>query len=153
TQLEDPLGQPFSQAGGHPFAYRTEFILNYTTADDVVPSVSPAGGPSREVLTELPPGLVGNVENFPQCPMQEFLKVKENRCPANTAVGYAEDVAASAGKTIGRGVPELLNTQRQGQGEGQVAVQSDKASSLIYNLQPSAGEPAELGLYITIQNH
>jgi hypothetical protein len=153
TQLEDPLGQPFSQAGGHPFGYRTEFTLNYTTSNlATLAPLGPAGGSPKEVLDELPPGLVGNVQNFPQCPMREFLRGgREGACPANTAVGYAEDVAASSGKKIGvGGQPEIFTSQRKGQGEGQQAFNTEKDSSLIYNLQPSAGEPAELGLYIVL---
>jgi hypothetical protein len=153
TQLEDPLGQPFSQAGGHPFGYRTEFTLNYTTNDPTFNyRLNPAGGPSKEVLTELPPGFVGNVQNFPQCPMQAFLGGKEDlECPANTAVGYAEEVAAPSEKVIGpKGEPVILGPRRSGQGEAQVATGLFKDSSLIYNLQPSAGEPAEFGLFVII---
>jgi hypothetical protein len=153
TQLEDPAGQPFSQAGGHPFGYRTEFTFNYTTNDPQFNyRLTSAGGSSKEVLTELPPGFVGNVQNFPQCPMQEFLGGKENlHCPANTAVGYAEDVAAPADKVINaNGRPVILGAKRQGQGEGQFVEELSKASSLIYNLQPSAGEPAEFGLFVII---
>jgi hypothetical protein len=132
TSVVDSLGNPFSQAGGHPFAASTEFVLNYTT-DETEGLLGPAGGAVKEIQAEVPPGFIGNPLNTPRCPIA---LLKGNNCPANTAVGYTHLVLAGGkpgGEIVG-GKARIFPDKN-----------SDAFSSLVYNMEPAPGSPAQLG--------
>jgi hypothetical protein len=135
-----PFGNLFSQAGGHPFAYTTDFALNYTTSDFGPSVLGPAGGAAKETRSELPPGLIGNVQGRPRCAIQLLLSTGAAGCPESTAVGYASEVALHGGNGIVKGKPNIFP-----------GVPNVKNSSLIYNLEPSAGHPAEFGFTVAYQ--
>jgi hypothetical protein len=82
----------------------------------------PSGDP-QEVRAQLPPGFVGNPNpaNTPRCTMSEVIR---NVCPASAAVGVA-----STGFTSGSSTKEAV------------------FNSLIYNIVPSAGEPAAFAFF------
>ena len=78
----DPLGLnglTDSEAGGHPNAVTTSFTiptfksLKYTHVED-----------PKNIVFDLPLGLVGNPQSLPTCPEQ---LVRNAQCPANTQVG------------------------------------------------------------------
>ena len=93
--------------------------------------------PAKETLDELPPGLIGNVQNGPRCPIQLLLSTATAGCPENTAVGYATEVALHGGNGIVKGKPQIFS-----------GISVEKNSSLIYNLEPSAGHPAMFGFSV-----
>jgi hypothetical protein len=70
-------GTPDVQAGSHPFALTTSFILN---------GVGPSTGYLRDIKLELPPGFVGDPTATPRCGYQEFIK---QSCGFETQVGVA----------------------------------------------------------------
>jgi hypothetical protein len=90
-QIAGPAEEPFTQAGGHPFEISTELQVN----DHVNPTY---GGPqpdeeTRDVYSELPPGLVGNPVGLPQCTETQLLaathatKSVAGECPIDSQVG------------------------------------------------------------------
>ena len=64
AEVRDQNGNPYTQAGGHPFEAFTD--INFDTHDErhlpAVPDES-----VRTVNVDLPAGLVGNPQNMPQC--------------------------------------------------------------------------------------
>jgi hypothetical protein len=126
TSSVESLGNPFSQAGGHPFAFTTELTYNYTTADGAVLGV--AGGTAKEVQVELPPGFVGNLENAPRCPLEQL-----KTCPANTAVGFVH--VSTGGQIVGGIAKPALPPQAE-------------FSGLVYNVKPTHGHVALLGFVV-----
>jgi hypothetical protein len=72
-------GTPDVQAGSHPYALTSTFVLN------------PVQGDVKDVKLELPPGFVGDPNATPKCSFTEFAKAEktEPSCPNDTAVGVA----------------------------------------------------------------
>jgi hypothetical protein len=77
----EPLGQePFTQASSHPFELSTYIASSTTTYKE-------SGSPDaiiKNVLTQLPAGLIGNPAALPRCPGR---MAEEQRCPTGTEVG------------------------------------------------------------------
>jgi hypothetical protein len=112
-------GTPDVQAGSHPYALNTTFVLEEPGRET---------GNLKDVTLELPPGLIGNPEATPRCSYGEFIRqvkggAEEGRCPDETAVGLATFYIQNA-------------TTR-----GNAAA----SSSAVYNLVPPEGVAAEFG--------
>jgi NHL repeat len=82
-------GQPYTQAGGHPYEWTTSFALNTTAAEILEQQLQAAGANVRDVETELPPGLIANATATPTCP--RYLVATE-QCSPDTQVGEIEVV-------------------------------------------------------------
>jgi hypothetical protein len=74
-------GSPDLQAGSHPYEYKLSFKLNADGEDN-------PEGRIRDLFVDLPPGVVGNPQAVPQCPMALF-EGATPQCPANTQIGIA----------------------------------------------------------------
>jgi uncharacterized repeat protein (TIGR01451 family) len=138
--LTEPPKEAFSQAGGHPFAVTTEIILNYNPdgSAEHPNALDTAGVGAKELLVDAPPGFIGNPQNaLPRCPLQ-FVHYGST-CPANTAIGYEElnieGTTVEHGKAAG--VFRSLEEAKLAQG----------LASLVYNVAPSYGHPAEFGFF------
>ena len=124
-------GSPDAQAGGHPFQFSTSFTFTSGTVEVTKTGERGAGqvAQPRNLRFPLPPGLVGNAQLIPRCPLTEFDKeVKEiegDACPADTAVGIAFETF---------GVGNDLN---------------DFEAIPVFNLDPGAGEPARFGFVVS----
>ncbi|HEV7615877.1 MAG TPA: hypothetical protein VGO36_06575 [Solirubrobacterales bacterium] len=70
---------PATVAGGHPWSYRTNFLLNKILGDTV-----PAEGP-RDIVSELPPGVIGNALKIPKCRQEDMNQF--GNCPRASQVG------------------------------------------------------------------
>lgn len=68
-----------TDAGSHPYEYEVGFELNHDQN-------SAAEGSVRDVVAELPPGIIGNPTATPRCPRQDFDGETAN-CPADTQIG------------------------------------------------------------------
>ncbi len=127
--LENEDGTPDTQAGSHPFQMTSTLDLNQT--------LGLGGSGGTEVLTEspelarnlvvrLPAGLVGNPTVIPQCTDEDFAghngEEANDSCPNDTVVGVATITFEEEShlKLVAVAVP-------------------------IFNLVPSAGEPAAFG--------
>lgn len=68
----DAAGQPDTQAGGHPYAATTWIDFNrFTNPNPALGSAWPVA-PVKDVLVDLPPGLVGNPAGVAECTLPEL---------------------------------------------------------------------------------
>ncbi|MGA8745170.1 MAG: hypothetical protein WB507_04830 [Solirubrobacterales bacterium] len=129
SSLTDSAGQPYTQAGGHPYQFTTEF--NFETYSCANPEASSGawttGGTCpmhdpKDITAELPPGLIANPEGVPHCSLADYFA---EECERNkVSVGFA-------------GIRDYGNT------EG-----AFHEITPIYNLQPQGPYPGELGITI-----
>ena len=132
---ENEGGSIDTQAGSHPFQLTNVVTLNSQTPDS-------QGQPRtvalpRNVVAELPAGLIGNPTPFAQCTDTQFAaKVQEkeahgeattpiNECPATSAIGVAAVTVNEAN------VLHFANVLTP-----------------IFNMVPRAGEPARFGFKV-----
>ena len=94
----DAAGSPSTQAGGHPYGVLTEFALN--TVRSKSGKVVPAGD-LRDVLVDLPPGLLGDPLVTDRCPQSLVAEGFTGGAPAcnvaDNSLGLTEPIAASFG--------------------------------------------------------
>jgi hypothetical protein len=112
-------GTPDTQAGSHPFAYTTTLALR-TEGENI----HSAGGDTRDIEVELPPGLVGAPGAVPTCAISVFAKQQlsfgdSHPCPDDTQLGVAV-----------------------------LQLNGFKVNEPVYNLTPPKGAPAEFGFIV-----
>ncbi len=112
-------GTPSIQAGAHPYALTTTFVLNQPPVGELTEPY----GDLREVKLEMPPGFVGNPNAVPQCRYQEF--IQGGNCSNESAVGIATTWVTRAGR-------------------GHLS----SVTNPIYNLVPPTGTAAEFGYIV-----
>jgi hypothetical protein len=73
-QVSDANGNPYTQAGGHPYAVSVQIQLHHhldTDPIDLFTTIAggqvPDGGNAKDILTTLPPGLIGDPSALPKC--------------------------------------------------------------------------------------
>jgi hypothetical protein len=116
-EVLNEAGEPYTQAGGHPYELRVRFDFNITSPEYFgEPNVS---GNIRTAKVELPPGLIGNPTAVPRC---SSAHLRVGTCPRQAEVG--EMIIYSA--QIDRGMKEF-------------------ASAAMYNLEAPTGAAAEFG--------
>ena len=136
TSVTEALGNPFTQAGGHPFAANATFVFNYTI--DNGGGMQTAGGTPKDVETELPPGFIGNPQSAAKCTaaqVQQHSKEPEapsSECPAGSVVGFVR--AQLDGHALEGGVAQPLTT-------------TEHDIFLVFNLEPSPGYPAAFAFF------
>jgi hypothetical protein len=124
---ESPGGSVDTQAGSHPFQLTSVVTLNTTTPE-------PDGGPRtvalpKDIVSELPAGLIANPGPLAQCTEAQFAHSSEaeghivNACPASSAVGVA---------TMTFNEPAIMGV--------------DTVTTPIFNMEPLPGEPARFGV-------
>ncbi|HEY3830408.1 MAG TPA: hypothetical protein VGL57_14540 [Solirubrobacteraceae bacterium] len=84
--INEPYKTPFTQAGGHPWALTTtgEFATREIQVQHE-PQILPTQDP-KDIVTNLPPGLLGDPMAVPRCSLAQVVSAKE-LCPADTQVG------------------------------------------------------------------
>jgi hypothetical protein len=123
------LGPADLQAGSHPYALTTTFVLN---GPEFIKSTGssgvfvPAGKGLRDARVQLPPGFVGNPNATPRCSYADFSR-SYHGCPNDTVVGVAGTILSHV-------------TTRE---EGHNSWYRDP----VYNLETPGGVPAEFGYY------
>jgi hypothetical protein len=89
----DPAGDPFTQAGGHPYAASTSIDFNTTTNPNPVVGPLWPVEPTRDVLVDLPPGFIGNPTVAAQCTAADLANTEivepKPLCPPASQVGTA----------------------------------------------------------------
>jgi hypothetical protein len=118
------LGPVDVQAGSHPYALTTSFVLNKSEYIERSERFVPAGKGLRDVQVQLPPGFVGNPNATPKCSYAEF-NLKE--CPDDTAVGVETTVLGELNRGAG-----YNNAWYRGP---------------VYNVETPGGVAAEFGYY------
>ncbi len=116
-----------TQAGSHPFQLTTVITLDSKGADRYGRPTT-AGMP-KDLVTELPAGLVGNPTVFPQCSEKQFDTHPNaeafDECPEDTAMGVA---VVEFNEPLVLGFRTVLDP--------------------IFNLAPEPGEPARFGFVV-----
>jgi hypothetical protein len=111
-------------AGAHPYQWTTSFSLNpetYYIGFGHTEVKTAAVGNVKDILTELPPGLVGNPTSVPTCSRAQMVALL---CPGGDQVG-------------------VLRVQLSPQEGG-----GDEQNIGLYNLTPPVGLPALFGAFI-----
>lgn len=84
-------GEPYTQAGGHPFELVTTIDFNTTFPENPAAETTLApvelDGVERDIELELPPGLIGNPRPFPKCSYQTL---EEKDCNPESQIGTIE---------------------------------------------------------------
>ena len=97
----NPAGEPFTQAGGHPYEITTTFELNAIT--DSQGNVMPDGGGAKDLEVLLPTGLVGDPDATSRCSTADFLAPPSTfLCPPGAQVGVA-GLKVGVGRETGAG--------------------------------------------------
>lgn len=104
------------QAGSHPYEYKTSFTMTQDSGGKGEDTL-------RDLIIDLPPGLIGNPLAVPRCKGANF-EGSSPSCPGNTQIGVA--VVRLEGLPI--------------------------ATEAIYNLAPPVGVPASFGLSVIEKN-
>jgi hypothetical protein len=123
TSLLDLAGETDSTAGDHPYAYTTRLDLNNvirTTASNTLQAT--AVRDLRDVIVDLPPGLVGAATAAPYCTLAQLSS--KVGCPADTRVGQIRSEPFSNASVNGG----------------------------IFNIAPEKGVPAEFGFDDNLDN-
>jgi hypothetical protein len=128
TEVVSEDGTPALQAGSHPYELVSSMRFNAGGVVDLgeaTPEATPAGSP-KDVEVALPPGIVGNPLSGPRCSQRTFqTENSQFSCPVATQVGI---VALRFFKETANELPVRYP---------------------IYNIEPSAGQPAELGFSVS----
>ncbi len=86
-------GAPFTQAGGHPYAIST--YIDFNTLTNANPQIGPVWPvqPAKDVLVDLPPGLIGNPTVLAKCTGPDLANshgpISMPLCPPDSQVGTA----------------------------------------------------------------
>jgi hypothetical protein len=118
--VDDPAGETFTQAGGHPGSAGTTFLFNRTL--DAEGKVAP-DGQVKNIEVELPPGLLGDPTAVPQCSRRQFSEGAATNCPPASQVGT---------DTLFMGYNEATDELRS-------------ITEKVYNLVPRPGTVAQFG--------
>jgi uncharacterized repeat protein (TIGR01451 family) len=90
-QLTGVAGEPFTQAGGHPASASVSFGFNTYTNPVPIGGAAWPVGPTKDVLVDLPPGLVGDPTGVDHCSLDQlaFSHQASNAtmCPPTSQVG------------------------------------------------------------------
>ena len=118
---EEEGGVADARPGSHPFQLTTAFTFSNTGEEGAGQAAQP-----RNLHFLTPPGLVGNAQIMPRCPVAEFDQ-PQPACPADTAIGVAVEAFSTE---VGNGL------------NGFEAIP-------VFNLDPGPGEPARFAFSVT----
>ncbi|MGC2373299.1 MAG: hypothetical protein WA484_05445, partial [Solirubrobacteraceae bacterium] len=126
------------QAGDHPFGVTSSFQFSALAAPGSG-SAAHEGYPTsqdvKDVVVDLPPGLVGNVQVASQCTERELEPSLEELKQLDQTSGYTKCPASSAVGTV----------SLDANGKLEFAGGGFLATPVVYNLVPEHGYPAEFG--------
>ncbi len=85
-ETAETLGPPDLQAGSHPYQITVEEEFNSVLNSELEPEPE---GSVKDIDISLPPGLIGDANAVPQCPMAVFESgsLLTNNCPVDTQIG------------------------------------------------------------------
>lgn len=132
--FEDEEGNPVTQAGAHPYALKLEFALNTKEGGQT------EGGAMRDLIVDLPPGLIGNPQALAACSRQDF---EAAQCSGATQIGVLHTILPGVGEALGA----LYNLVPPPGSAAQVGF-----SNLGFTLLGSAGVRTEEGYGVRVTN-
>ncbi len=118
------------QAGSHPYALTTSFVLN--EGEEKGGKFLAVGGGLKDVQVVLPPGLLGNPDAVPACSYHDFL---DKTCPDDTAVGEATTGLGESYGYVSKTLHRLVDEEQF-------------YTNPVYNVEPPGGVPLELGVMV-----
>ncbi len=130
-RAEEEGGTLATQAGSHPFQVTGTVALNQGPDTEPLSFFKAEVEPvalSKDIVTKIPAGLIGNPVPIPRCTMEEFITevyFRENKCPQQTAIGVAS-VSVNEPGSLG-----YINV-----------------TVPLFNLEPYFGEPARFGFFV-----
>ena len=103
VNLADSGGGPFTRAGAHPDSFITS--IDFNTHTDPSPAIGPRSPveATRDVLLELPAGLIGNPSVLERCAVGELVEGSDagrSFCPPTSQVGLIYVRAAAGGTSL-----------------------------------------------------
>jgi hypothetical protein len=133
TSLAGVDGAPDTQAGAHPYEFTTRFDLSSEIAlgPETTSPEQRSVGYLRDVVVDLPVGLVGSAVATPKCTLTQLSEEREvhsphiGGCPPDTQVGHIFTDPSGA---------------------------TTNADSPIYNIEPEHGFAAEFGFVDLLHN-
>ena len=79
-----------SQAGAHP-DFTTELELKTDPSGKAVEGIKPPYARTKDINISIPPGLLGNIGNFPKCTIAQFgTDPSASHCPVDSQIGFTE---------------------------------------------------------------
>jgi hypothetical protein len=133
TGVTDAGGDPFTQAGGHPFAANATVVFNHTP--EVEGNIWSSGGMPQDIETELPPGFYGSPQNTERCSAAQLGSGREpgEDCSPDSRVGFVTPIVGRAPIEAGRAAPFARASQE---------------TVLVYSLEPAPGYAASFGFVV-----
>ena len=132
TSVTGSLGEPFTQAAGHPVAANATFVFNNTVND--AGYLETAGGTPKDIETELPPGFIGDPQNATQCTVTEYLA---DSCPRSSVVGFVDaQISPDNPGSVAGGVSHPFTN-------------GPTSTTFVYDLVPPPGTPAEFSFEVS----
>jgi hypothetical protein len=119
ASVQSNPGEAFTQAAGHPPVGLTAFEFNHRSSGL---GQEPEGA-VKNIRVDLPPGLAGNPEALPKCPVAAF---EHDECAANTQVGTNE-------LTAWDGINDLT------------------VNGTVYNLRQPTGLALDFGIHVAVE--
>jgi hypothetical protein len=117
-----PAGEPETQAAGHPAGFTASFVVSSNRREAPENRLLEPVEDVRQIVTDFPPGLVGDARSTPTCPVSEASSNPNTEladCSPDTVVG-----------TLAWAIPGGSETHLE-----------------IYNVVPEHGYPAEFAVY------
>jgi hypothetical protein len=125
SRAADASGDLFTQAGGHPYDITTSLEFNSYDHPNFVKGTLWPAEPIRDIVTEIPPGLLANLTVVDQCTMDQLANgagyTPKSLCPTSSQVGFV--------------------TFRVNQAVGELYIQQLP----LFNMVPFSGSPAGFG--------
>jgi hypothetical protein len=87
AQLRNAEGGGYAQAGGHPYSFDTTIRFNTITHPTFGPRWPTE--PVKDVVVDLPPGLLGNPQDIPRCEFEQLMSDSLHKCDVDSQVGTA----------------------------------------------------------------
>ncbi len=129
--VSDENGALFTQAGGHPYEYTTFIQFNTHTDPRPIFGDRQPVEPIKDILVDLPPGLVGNPRPLEKCTAAQLMGsgegvFKKPTCPVGSQVGKVAVHAPAR---------EIVTLVKQ-------------HHAALYNMVPPEGSPARFGFAV-----
>jgi hypothetical protein len=143
-------GEPETQAGGHAYTAQSFFLLN--TVRSTTGRLIPAGGDSRNVIVDLPPGFVGNPFVTKRCPQEDLTAPfvgAGSLCTKESVIGRFEPILGSLDASSSTITPIYNNVPA----EGYAAQFTTVVALPVQSLLGSVRSDDDFGIRITAPNN
>ncbi len=148
----DELGDPETLAGIHPYTASTTFDISTTLTSD---GVEISTDDLKDVVTKLPPGVVGNPQGVPFC-TQELISAfvaGGTNCPAEAQVGTVNvGFNGLFGGTPGRPVSNIYPLYNMQRGPGTPALLAFNAIGSIIQVYARVRNGEDYGADVIVKN-